>query len=164
LRKALIPAVLLIVALYLTSRAACSNQELIRFFGKWSGGFRVETIRNGPDTPEERKRYGLEGFVMVYATKHSFKMHLEGEQEVLDLAGFWTVKGQRLTLKVTEVKIDDQGGADLRDPNRKFIPPADIQAAYARPIVLDLSPDKKRYTGLPISIGPLIGRHLFVKD
>ncbi|AIE84166.1 hypothetical protein [Fimbriimonas ginsengisoli] len=164
MRTAIVSAVVLILAFILTARATCSNREIVPFLGKWSGGFEVESIRDGADTPQERERYRLQGYVQVYATRRSFKMHLQGEQEDLDLAGFWTFRGQRLTLKVSEIKIDDHGGADARNPNQKFISPEELNGAYSKPIVLDLSPDKKQYTGLLIGMGKLIGRHRFVKD
>lgn len=160
----ILPAIVLVILLYVTAQSSCSNKELVPYLGKWTGGFIVDSVSPAARSATDLKRNNLRGFIQVYATRHSFKMHLEGEQEIIDLAGNWVLKRQRLTLKVNETKIDDFGGADVRNPNRKFIPSDAIRDTYTRPIVLDLSPDKHRYEGLPMTMGNLIGRHQFTRD
>ena len=139
------------------------NKELLPFLGKWSGQFDVSDIEGG-GTAKDIKRETLKGYVQVYATERTYKMEMEGEQETIDISGTWTIKGNRLTLTPNDITIDDQGGADKRDPNKKFIPAADAKAAYNRPLLLQETPDKKALHGLKISIGNLIGTHNFVKD
>lgn len=164
MRKAILPFLALVIALALTGRAACSNKDLIPFMGKWAGGFVVDRVKQGPDTDKDRKRSGLNGYLQIYGTQRSFKLHLEGEQQTLDIAGTWIAKGNKVTLTTTDFQMDDQGGADLRNPNQKFVPAEDLNRGYSHPVVLTLSADKKRLTGLPTSIGDLVGRHEFVKD
>ena len=139
------------------------NKELMPFLGKWIGRFEVSDISGG-GTPTDMKREQLRGYVQVYATERSYKMEMEGEQETIDISGFWTIKGNRITLTPKVVTIDDQGGADKRDPNKKFIPADAASAAYSRPLLLQETPDKKSLNGLKITIGSLIGTHFFVKD
>ncbi len=139
------------------------NAALMPFLGKWSGHFEVTDLTNG-GTAADIKRETLSGYVQVYATQRSYKMELQGEQETISITGFWTIKGNRITLNPKTVSIDDQGGAELRDPNKKFIPAADVHAAYGRPLVLAETTNNKALDGLKMSVGNLIGTHHFVKD
>jgi len=150
--------------LSLTVRSCTSGRDLVPFLGKWTGSFTVDRVREGADTAENRKRWSLNGFVVIYATGHKFDLNLTGEQETLDFRGVWTRKGRRLTLKVTTTDFDDMGGADARNPNAKFISGPDVLAAYAHPFTLDLSADKLRLLGLTMTMGPTIGHHTFAKD
>jgi len=133
------------------------------FLGKWSGEFQVSEIQGG-GTAKDMKRESIRGYIQVYATSRSYKMEMEGEQETIDISGAWTIKGHRITLLPETIKIDDQGGVDARDPNKKFIPAEEVQKAYGRPILLSESEDKKSLTGLKTTIGKLTGTHRFVKD
>jgi hypothetical protein len=133
------------------------------FLGKWSGEFQVSEIQGG-GTAKDMKRESIRGYIQVYATSRSYKMEMEGEQETIDISGTWTIKGHRITLLPETIKIDDQGGVDARDPNKKFIPAEEVQKAYGRPILLSESEDKKSLTGLKTTIGKLTGTHRFVKD
>jgi len=139
------------------------NKDLMPFLGKWSGEFDVTEIQGG-GTPADMKREKLKGFVQVYATNRLYKMQMEGEQETIDIDGTWTIKANRITLTPKDIVIDDQGGADKRDPNKKFIPSDAARAAYERPLVLAETPDKKALNGLKITVGNLVGAHKFVKD
>jgi hypothetical protein len=156
--------ILTVILIVLSARASCSNKELIPYLGKWTGAFNVESTSTRHTSPLDRRRSSLFGYVMVYAMNRSFKMHLEGAQEMIDVEGKWTLHGHRLTLTASGVKIDDEGGAATRNPNLPFIPSADVRAAYAHPFVLDLSPDRRRLVGLSMSMGALIGLHAFARD
>ena len=139
------------------------NKELLPFLGKWSGRFEVTDIQGGA-TAKDLKREQLKGFIQVYADQRSYKMEMEGEQEAIKITGNWTIKGNRITLTPKVVTIDDQGGANQRDPNKKFIPAEDARLAYDRPLLLQETPDKKNLNGLKITIGKLVGTHTFFKD
>jgi hypothetical protein len=154
---------LLIAPLFALLIGCNHNKELMPFLGKWSGSFEVAEITGG-GTAKDLKRESLKGYVQVYATERSYKMEMEGEQETVNISGFWTISGNRITLKPERIGIDDRGGEDKRDPNKKFIPSEDVQAAYGRPLVLSEAADKKSLTGLKITIGKLVGTHRFVKD
>lgn len=144
--------------------AGCNfNKALMPFLGKWSGSFEVTDIAGG-GSESDKRRETLKGYIQVYATDRIYRMEMEGEQESVVVTGAWTIKGNRITLKPDHVLIDDQGGADKRDPNKKFIPAADVQAAYGRPLVLTESSDKKSLTGLTMTIGKLTGTHRYIKD
>ena len=153
----------LLFPLLLVLTGCTHNKELLPFLGKWSGRFEVAEIEGG-GTSKDLKREQLFGYVQVYATSRSYKMQMQGEQEIIDITGTWTISGNRITLTPSEVVIDDQGGADQRDPNKKFIPADDVRAGYSRPLVLQETPNKKALNGLKITIGKLKGTHYFAKD
>lgn len=139
------------------------HKEYLPFLGKWAGKFEVASIKGG-GSDKDKKRESLSGYVQVYATKQTYKMEMEGEQETIDITGTWTLQGNRITLKPKSVLIDDKGGAEFRDPNKKFIPSDRVHAAYGQPLILVESPNKKSLTGLEITIGDLVGTHRLVKD
>ena len=143
--------------------AGCNpNKAAMPFFGKWIGAFTVTEMHGG--TALDMKRESLKGYVQVYVNRRQYKMEMEGEQETIDITGTWSVDKNRITLTPKQIDIDDQGGADKRDPNKKFIPADIAQAAYSRPLLLQESPDKKSLTGLKTTIGILVGTHHFTKD
>ena len=139
------------------------HTDLMPFLGKWIGKFQVSTV-NGAGSEKDRAREELKGFVQIYATNRSYKMELEGEQETIKIDGTWTISGKRITLTPKKLVIDDKGGADQRDPNKKYIAAEDVRAAYGQPLVLTESANKKALHGMEITVGSLVGHHEFVKD
>jgi hypothetical protein len=129
-----------------------SNKDLVPFAGRWIGGFE----------PEENRQNGLDGHLQVYLSGKKFKLHLSGPQQSVELDGTWTKEGdRRIVLRPASIQIDDGGGAEMRDPNKPFIPSDDIRSALTREIPLDLSSDGKALTGLTTSMGELAGKHEF---
>ncbi|RYG48145.1 hypothetical protein EON79_05345 [bacterium] len=149
-------APLLILALIGCTRA---NKELLPYLGKWNGAFEVEAMPGAK--ANDLKRETLRGYLVLYATSRRFVMRLEGEQQAADLDGTWTLKGKQAELKATKVLIDDQGGEELRDPNKKWIPATDLKPKLESPIILNLSADTQRLTGPGISIGTRQGAFRF---
>ena len=140
--------------------AGCGTKEGMAYFGRWSGRFAVESAEGSSEG--DRLRSGMKGYLQIYATERRFKMHLEGEQQNVDVSGHWEIKKRRLTLRSNDIQIEDPG-EELSDPTRKRLPPRALRDAYARPLVFDLSPDGRALTGLTTSVGTLVGRHLFTK-
>jgi hypothetical protein len=152
---------ILLVAVLLL--AGCGSKDKLPYLGRWHGDFVVDKILQG-GTDKDRQREGLRGSLQVYATDDRLILHLEGEQEVIDVNGTWEHTGTAMTLRFTRIKIDDMGGANLRDPNLKFIPSVDVRTAFQRNMVLHLSRDKQKLNGLEVSIGPLTGHFLFTRS
>jgi hypothetical protein len=163
------------LVLAITLSGCQQHREMMPYFGKWDGGFYVdeaESTRAGFAAPRlgkssiALKRYTMEGYLMLYATRDSFKLHLEGEQVVIDVDGTWSVtknsRGEdRISLRPKGFKIDDFGGADMRDPNKAYIPSLDIRDTYGKEILLKPSKDRQKLDGLPMSLGKLVGTHLW---
>ena len=139
------------------------RREMMPYFGKWDGGFYID--EKGSKAPlRPLKRYVLEGYLMLYATREGFKMHLEGEQVVLDIDGTWGVtknaRGEsRIQLNPKNVKIDDMGGAEFRNPNRAYIPSDAIRETYAKDLIFRPLANDQSLEGLEVSMGDLVGTH-----
>ncbi len=140
----------------------CGDRSKMPYLGKWSGGFDVETVGKGAVGGRERNR--LKGFLQLYRTDARYELHLDGEQFGLVAGGSWSEKAGRVTLSPKEVKIDDGGGEEVRNPNRAWIEPTVLREAYSRPMALRVSKDGKSLTGLLMDVGPLTGAHSFVRD
>jgi hypothetical protein len=156
--------------LLLSTVTGCQqHREMMPYFGKWDGGFYVdvpESQRAGATKNIALKRFTMEGYLMLYATRDGFKLHLEGEQVVIDVDGTWAVtknsRGEdRISLRPKGFKIDDFGGADMRDPNKAYIPSLDIRDTYGKEMLLRPSKDRQKLDGLPLSLGKLVGVHLW---
>lgn len=132
------------------------------YLGKWSGGFTVETAGKG--SVGGARRNDLKGFLQLYRTDARYELHLDGEQFGLVAGGSWDEKKGRVTLSPKEVKIDDGGGEEVRDPNKAWVKPDELRAAYSRPLSLRLSKDGQTLTGLLVDVGPLTGTHSFVRE
>lgn len=142
--------------------AGCNpNQAWMPYLGKWNGRFLVDQITQGPNTAEDRQRYMLEGWLQVYATGQKYRMELNGEQVTVSISGTWRLERNAAVFRATEIKIDDKGGEDARNPNLKYIPNEAIKATYGQPLILRLGKDDKSLRGLLITLGPLIGAHEF---
>ena len=141
--------------------AGCADRSAMPYLGKWTGGLTVETAGKG--AIGGARRNDLKGFLQLYKTESRYELHLEGEQFGLVAGGTWSRKDGRVTLAPTTVKIDDGGGQEARDPNRAWIDPAALSAAYSRPMSLRLSKDGTRLVGLLLDVGPLTGTHAFAR-
>lgn len=139
----------------------CANQAIRPYLGKWNGGFVVD--RSDDPKAKDLARNNLNGFLQLYGTDKKFVLHLNGEQEAIDATGTWTVKGNKATLQVLDVEIDDAGGELKRDPSKRYIPASDLRAAYQGDLVLEMSKDQLNLTGLESNIGSLVGHHEFKK-
>ncbi|CAN5670755.1 hypothetical protein BH11ARM2_BH11ARM2_00910 [soil metagenome] len=146
--------------LFLLVLAGCGgHKELLPYFGKWNGAFEVETAPGA--SPKDLSRETLRGYLMLYGSNRRFLLHLEGEQQTVDLDGAWTLTGKQVEARAKKIEIDDEGGEAHRDPNKKWIPSDDLQTAMGRPIILNLSADAKRLTGPATTIGALQGAYRF---
>lgn len=145
-------ALVAVFASVLVTRARTANDELRPYLGKWTGGFYAD--------PSNKKR-DLIGYLQIYATGMTFKMHIEAAQQQIDVNGTWTLEKKQVVLKPNDVHIEDFGGADSRNPNLDYYPNEAVRAAYSKPVVLNASADGKVLSGLLMSIGDREGEHRF---
>lgn len=151
-----------LVATALTAIATLTgcNKERIPFLGHWDGGFDVtSSTASAPTTA-----LNMRGYLQLYRTSDKFLIELSNPTQVLDLGGKWRmIGGKRIELTFRDFKLTEPDLTKLRGMRRPFLDPADLKAAYTKPLILDLSPDGKTLTGLLMRIGPLLGRHEFKK-
>lgn len=153
----------------------CFSGEQVPFLGRWTGSFDV-TSASQKMPIKKLARYSMKGFVELYRSqirvlhskderpKSKFVMHLDGEQESIDVTGQWELRNRQLMLTATDVKIDDAGGEALRDPNRTFIAADDLRASLQNPFALDFTAEKNDLKSPLLQVGPLFGRYQFTKD
>lgn len=145
--------------------AGCKNKgERITYFGKYDGGFDVHTVDG--KTLADRTRWNLKGYLHLLASHDEFKIHLEGEQQIIDVKGIWKLAPKMITLDIEDISIDDLGGEAKRNPNLKFIPSADFKEAYGRQLSLRIEGTTKNpvLTGPTLRMGPILGNHTFRRD
>jgi hypothetical protein len=136
------------------------NKERIPYLGHWDGGFNVTSSTASPPTAA----LNIRGYLQLYRTGDKFLIELSNPTQVLDLGGKWRmVGGKRIELAFHEFKLTEPDLAKLKGMRRPFLEPADLKIAYTKPLILDLSPDGKKLTGLLMRMGPLLGRHEFSK-
>jgi hypothetical protein len=144
--------------------AGCGGKKPVQFLGQWPGNFNVDKINRGPDGAEDRKHHKLHGWISVRLDKQKYIMHMNGEQQQIDIKGTWTVLGNQITLDPNDVKVATDGGKDGVNPNFKYVPDADLYQAYQQKITLKLSKDGSRLEGLRTTIAFLEGTHTFKKE
>ena len=134
------------------------------FLGQWQGQFTVDKVNVGPDSPVDRKQHILRGYVSIRLDKMKYIMHLEGEQQQVDITGKWAIVGRQITLSPGDTKVKTEGGRDGANPNRKYVPEEDLYTGYEQKITLKLSKDGSSLEGLRTTIAFLEGTHSFKKD
>jgi hypothetical protein len=91
-------------------------------------------------------------------------MHLEGEQQKIDVKGTWSYNGKQITFEPKDAKIVTEGGPGGANPNFKYVPDEELYNAYQKKITLKLSQDGSTLQGLTTTIAFLEGVHSFKKD
>ena len=146
----------------------CGDKKVVPFLGQWPGQFTVDKVNRGPDGPDDRKHHTLHGYLSVRLNKNMYMLHLEGEQQQIDVKGTWTYSGSQITLAPApdpnSIKVTSEGGKEGINPNFKYIPDEDLHQAYLKKITLKLSKDGSSLEGLRTTIAFLEGTHSFKKD
>ncbi|MBI1757406.1 MAG: hypothetical protein HY248_05220 [Fimbriimonas ginsengisoli] len=121
-------------------------------YGNWTGRFEAG---GGPAE--------MSGFLQLYATNGKFKMHLANRAQSLDPVGTWELKGRRVILQFAELRITVPTEVESKRHVYKLVPGDDLRAAYGNSLILELSSDGRKLTGLPIQLAGKSGRHVFEK-
>jgi hypothetical protein len=140
------------------------DKKTVPYLGQWPGQFTVDKVNRGPDGIEDRKHHMLRGYVSVRLDRNKYIMHLEGEQQKIDITGKWTITGSQITLAPADVKVNNEGGKEGINPNFKFVPDAELYDAYQKKITLKLSKDGLTLGGLRTTIAFLEGTHSFKRE
>lgn len=148
----------LIVALLLAT--GCTDSSIIPIAGYWTGGFNAK-----PADPKVRMRpeWVYKGYLQLYATGMKYKMHMESVAQIVDVSGTWQKKKDKIYLTSNLIEFDDKGGDLQRPVGVKPLPPPDVRQAYGQVMGFNYVADKHELDGLDMSMGPIIGRHVFIK-
>lgn len=132
--------------------AGCGNKAEMPLYGKWEGRFQTQDA--GTD---------LQGFIQLYATDHRYDLRLGNRNQNYDVTGSWQIKGHRIVCSVRNIAFDGFTKQQAEEHRVPYLSPDDARAAYGHTLVLDLSPDGRSLTGLEITLGGAVGRHVFQK-
>jgi hypothetical protein len=141
---------------------------LAPYLGHWVGSFEVEQAAKG--VPVDA--LNLKGYVQLYQTGDRCLLELANPAQKLTLKGTWkiatpsgreTVKLRRVVVTVNDLVLEEPSLERLKALHRPFIDPAELRAAFAKPLILELSEDGKTMNGILVTIGPLLGHFHFIK-
>ena len=131
--------------------------------GKWHGSYEVLRLDSVPKgTPKDVKAWSPAADLQIYVRR--FELRLDGPQQGIVVKGTWKAERRGLTLQPKEVKIDDQGGEDRRDPNRPYLDNTGVREAFSRDLPLNLGSDGRRLTGVDDRLANVVGRLVVEKD
>lgn len=136
----------------LASIAGCGKKADMVMYGNWEGDFRAS---QGSED--------LKGYVQFYLNDHKFKMRLGTRSQAFDAGGTWVLKGDQALLTFKEFSFEGLTKNLAEERKIRYLPPDDIRTAYGRTLVLNLAPDHKQLTGLPMTIAGIEGTHSFHK-
>jgi hypothetical protein len=148
--------------------AGCRTTADIPYLGRWEGDFTVKRVMGRTQIPNP-SRNGWKGYIILYRTQdgalgNRCQAHLENEQEAVDLKGHWLVRARQISATFDNIKVDDAGGLDSRDPNKAYLEPNEINRAFSIPLVLT-SEQKGKVLESPLrELGPLEGKFRFEKS
>jgi hypothetical protein len=129
------------------------------YLGHWVGGFQVTSATR--EVPVAK--LAMNGYLQLYRTDDKFLIQLSNPTQVLNLGGVWRMIGaHRIELTFNAFRIDEPDLTKLKGMRRAYLEPEDLKAAYSKPLILDLGPPGT-LNGLLVRVGPLLGRHVFMK-
>jgi hypothetical protein len=147
---AVLPFVLLLAV-------GCSHRDA-DLLGQWNGGFEPESAPAGTPTRD----LAMKGYIHIYLNENKFKLELSNRFQVLKYEGHW----QRLTPKRIELRVDTNGMTvdepdldKMKAMGKPILDPDAIKAFYGKPLILDVGKDT--LNGLLVTLGPMLGRHVF---
>ena len=152
------PGMLLLLLLLLA--IGCTDSYIIPIAGYWTGEFKAQPAEAGQ---QMKKEWAYKGYLQLYATGMKYKMHMESVAQIVDISGTWKKKKDKIYLTAGQIDFDDKGGDLQRPLGVTPISPDLVRQAYSQEMVLKYEPSKSELDGLEMSMGPLIGHHVFTK-
>lgn len=140
-----------------------ADQKTRPFLGMWVGKFSVSAVGAGPNTPDDQRRHTLTGYVRILLDKKAYQMHLEGEQQQVDIKGEWAYRGNQIILSPKKVEVKDEYD-DGPNPNRKYVPSDELTKGYQQKLTFNLNKAANQYSAPEVKIAFLTGTHSFKKE
>jgi hypothetical protein len=150
----------LLCVLLLIVTTGCTDSSIIPIAGYWTGQFNAK-----PADPKVKMRpeWVYKGYLQLYATGMKYKMHMESVAQIVDVSGTWQKKKDKIYLTSNLVEFDDKGGDLQRPTGVKPLDPQVVRQAYSQVMGFNYDAAKHELDGLDMSMGPLIGTHVFIK-
>jgi hypothetical protein len=146
----------------------CRSRDDVPYLGRWEGEFKAKRVLGKTQIPDPA-RNGWKGFIILYRTEDGglgsrCTSHLENEQEAVDLKGHWIIHRNQIQATFDNIKVDDAGGLDGRDPNKAYLDPEEINKAFGVPLILTADRRAHILTSPLREFGPLEGTFSFQKS
>lgn len=160
MKKCLILGIIGAVAL---QGCVSADQKTRPFLGMWVGKYAVSSVGAGPNTADDQRRHTLTGYVRVLLDKKAYQMHLEGEQQTVEIKGEWAYRGNQIILSPKKVEVKDEY-EDGPNPNRKYVPLDELTKAYQQKLTFNINKAANEFTAPEVKIAFLSGTHSFKKE
>jgi len=104
----------------------------------------------------------MKGNLELYVTGRKFELNMTARHQGFTVLGTWSAERTgRVTMVANKYSFDNPTDEDQKALGLRIIQPDEIRAVFRLPFVLDESPDKRRLTGLEVTLGKLTGRFQF---
>lgn len=140
-----------------------ADQKTRPFLGMWVGKFTVSNVGAGPNQADDQRRHTLTGYIRVLLDKKAYQMHLEGEQQQIEIKGEWVYKGSQIVLSPKNVTVNDEYD-DGPNPNRKYVPSDELTKAYQQKLTFNINKAANEFIAPEMRIAFLTGTHSFKKE
>jgi hypothetical protein len=152
-------ACLMILSLTLIGCSA-GDPAMARAAGGWTGRFAIDSV-SGKADPKEIEAELMKGNLQLYITHSKFKLEMANLHQKFTIGGSWTAEKSRVTITADTFAFKNPTEEEQKTFGLSIIGPDEIRVAFGHAVVFDETEDKRRLTGLKMSIGKLIGRFEF---
>ncbi|HTQ09071.1 MAG TPA: hypothetical protein VMI31_03280 [Fimbriimonadaceae bacterium] len=138
-----------------------SDSPITRAAGSWQGQFQIDAV-DGKADAASIKSEELDANLELYVTGDKFELDATARHQKFSVIGKWTAApGGRITMTADSYTFDNPTDEDQRALGLRLISPDQVRATFGHAFVLDESPDRRRLTGLVVTLGRLEGRFEF---
>jgi len=149
------------VAVFVLAGCAANDSPITRAAGSWPGSFHIDNV-DGKSDATTIQAEALQGNLEIYVTDRKFRLDMTARHQQFSVLGKWSAeRGGRVTMNADNYSFENPSEEDQTALGLKIITPDQIRAVFGRPLVLDESTDRRRLTGLMITLGRITGRFEF---
>lgn len=139
--------------------AGCSNEtDVSRAAGNYPGTFKPDDA-----APQSFKDDPLLGYLQLYAGKSKFQLELQSKMQSVVIEGTWTAKADKLRLVGDSYTFQAPPEEEVKARNLQLVSAEAVRQLFGKGVVLTLSDDRRKLTGLKSSFGPLMGHFEFTR-
>lgn len=149
------------LVLFLLVLAGCNGSgPVARAAGSYPGHFEIESVDGNTD-PKAIAAEEVKGNLELYITRSKFVLDMKTRHQGFTIGGHWTAQKGRVTMIADSFTFDNPTEEDQKAFGLSIISPESLRSLFGHPFVLDASPDRRKLTGLKLTLGRLIGHFEF---